>query len=230
MAVPFMSNHDLEDLEIAYRYTPVIRLDHREPFLPSRVGVTLFWQREKSPSFPGLVVEIPSSGTCAIEYAIWWDWDIQHLYELEHIWVSVASDGKIVAVAGSWHGTYRRFARWEEENGHPVLYSQPGKHAFAADPRDFPRLRTVFACTFGAGNMGLLVKPEFTQDLSPIKSKYIDRLIRGYLRRFAFVPSFRFDQEVRFPREALMSWEELRTYIPKRIRAVVSQLLEDQRC
>ncbi|MEM4500599.1 MAG: hypothetical protein QW512_00515 [Thermofilaceae archaeon] len=163
-----------------------------------------------------------------MEYAIWWDWDIQHLYELEHVWIAVGNRSRLVAVEGSWHGTYRHFRNWQEEDGHPVIYSQPGKHAFAPDPKDFPRVRTWLACTVGAGSMGLLVKDMFAEALSPLKSRNTDRLIRGYLRRFAFVPSFRFDQEMRFPREAFISWDDLRTYIPDRIRAVISKLVEDQ--
>ena len=31
-----------------------------------------------------------------IEYAVYMDYDIQHLYELEHMWVAVGEDGTTV--------------------------------------------------------------------------------------------------------------------------------------
>lgn len=226
MAVPSAQKLDFEDLALARRHAPIIRFDYREPFLPSRVGVTLFWQCGRSPSFPGLVVDIPSRAVCTIEYAIWWDWDIQHLYELEHVWVSVGEGGELVAVKGSWHGTVRRFPNWQEEDGRPILFSQPGKHAFAADPRDFPKWSTICACTIGAGIMGLLVKDLFAAELSSLKSKANDRLIRRHLRRLSFWPTFRFDQVYLFSDDALMSWEKLREYIPDRVAEVIRRLKE----
>lgn len=214
-------------LELAIRYAPILRFDHREPFLPTRVGVTLFWETRRSPSFSRTVV-IPKGAKYILEYAIWWDWDIQHLYELEHVWVAVSSDSRLVAVEGSWHGSVHQFHHWQEDGGHPILYSQPGKHAFVPSPKNFPRVCTWLACTVRVGSMGLLVKDIFAEALLPLKSGGTDRLIRSYLRRFAFTPSFQFDQEFRFPRDAFMSWDELRDYIPERIRAVISELVEDR--
>lgn len=212
-----------DERERALKHAPIIRFDEREPFLPARAGVTVFREPEKSPSFPR-VVDVPKNAAYTIEYAIWWDWDIQHLYELEHVWVSVGEAGKLVAVEGSWHGRSRCFQNWQEEDEHPVLFSQPGKHAFAVDPQDFPKWSTILACTIGAGSMGLLVKELFAAELSPFKSKTIDRLIRRHLRHLAFWPMFRFNKIYRFPDDAFMSWHELREYIPKRVREVVIQL------
>ena len=89
-----------EELKLARRHVPILRLDRREPFLPSRVGVTVFWEPGESPSFPRMVT-VPRGADCVIEYAIWWDWDIQHLYELEHVWVAVEKGGRVVAVEAS---------------------------------------------------------------------------------------------------------------------------------
>src|SRR5690606_40547573 len=67
-------------------------LDRMEPFRPVAVGYHVFYESGPSPSFPR-VVELgePAPARCqaVIEYAFWWDWDIQHLYELEHAWVYV---------------------------------------------------------------------------------------------------------------------------------------------
>lgn len=221
------SKLDPKTLELALQHAPILKFDRNEPFFPSCVGVTLFLKPSRSPSFPRTVV-IPAEAEYVLEYAVWWDWDIQHLYELEHIWVGVGKSGQVITVEGSWHGTYRSFKNWQEEDGHPIIYSQPGKHAFASDPKDFPRLRTWLACTAWAGNMGLLVKDMFAEPLRPLKSRRTDQLIRGYLRHFAFEPSFRFDKEVRFSQQMIVSWDEMRIYIPQRIKAVIAELLKSE--
>jgi hypothetical protein len=43
-----------------------------------------------------LVVEGEAEAALAIEYAIWWDWDIGHLYELEHVWVYLDADRQVI--------------------------------------------------------------------------------------------------------------------------------------
>ena len=78
-----------------------------EPFLPLVVGYTVFREAAKSPSskFP-----IDPEGGIAIEYAIWWDWDIQHLYELEHVWVYLDADENLLKVEASAHGAKSPFS------------------------------------------------------------------------------------------------------------------------
>src|SRR5689334_11010671 len=91
---------DAADYDLARRHAPRLRFDRSEPFLPSVVGYTVFRQAGQSPSFPREVT-LPARAALAIEYAIWWDWDIQHLYELEHIWVYLDAGEQIVAVDAS---------------------------------------------------------------------------------------------------------------------------------
>ena len=70
-----------------------------------------------------------------IEYGIWWDWEIQHLYELEAAWVYVG-DGSVLRVEASWHGRFHEMlieGKPPLRGQRPVLYSQPGKHAFAPE-------------------------------------------------------------------------------------------------
>jgi hypothetical protein len=75
--------------ELAALYAPLLRFDQREPFLPLAAGYTIFGQSGPSPSFPRTIEVGP--GEQVVEYAIWWDWDIVHLYELEHVWVYLDS-------------------------------------------------------------------------------------------------------------------------------------------
>ena len=96
------------DRALAERHAPVIQFDKNEPFLPSVVGYTIFRQSAASPSFPR-DIQLRDRAQFVIEYAIWWDWDIQHLYELEHVWVYV-DGGEVVDIEASWHGKFNPHA------------------------------------------------------------------------------------------------------------------------
>lgn len=49
---------------------------------------------------------VPAKGSFVIEYAIYWDWDIGHHYDLEHLWVYIGADGEVEKFEGSAHGLY----------------------------------------------------------------------------------------------------------------------------
>ena len=85
------SPQDDEARALAACYAPVLRFDAREPFLPLAAGYTIFRHTGTSPSFQrGRQIELVPEGqppaSFAIEYAIWWDWDIGHL--LVHTYLS----------------------------------------------------------------------------------------------------------------------------------------------
>ena len=148
------------DHALALRHAPRIRFDAREPFLPSVVGYTVFRESAPSPSFPREIT-LPPSAACAVEYAVWWDWEIQHLYELEHVWVYLDADEQVVAVDASWHGGYHPMLDDQGnpplESGRAVVHSEPGKHAFAPSPAWLlERGRTTKAsCGLRSGVMGV---------------------------------------------------------------------------
>jgi hypothetical protein len=154
--------------ELAVTYAPLIRFDAREPFFPTVAGYTIFTGEADSPSADYVVGR---SGlprwTQAIEYAIWWDWDITHLYELEHVWSYVDARGELVAAEGSWHGQARALrlagGTLPHKDAHPVVCSQPGKHAFAPAPDWFEDIRAQAEADAGpdAGKDGVLVKPVY---------------------------------------------------------------------
>lgn len=123
----------LDDAALAARYAPILRFDEREPFLPVAVGYQVARAESDSPSFPRRFDRLYPGSPFArvIEYAIWWDWDIQHLYELEHVWVTGDAADQARLVEGSWHGGYLPLGPVAQRNGRPVVYSQPGKHALA---------------------------------------------------------------------------------------------------
>jgi len=211
---------------LAERHAPILYLDEAEPFQPERVGYTVFHRDRASLSFPR-TVEVRPPVVAVIEYAIWWDWDIGHLYELEHVWVHVDKDGQIVRVEGSWHGGYNEMSvdgATPQEDGHPVLYPEPGKHALAPSAEWHTRRKhdVVLACTRLAGAGG--VWENVLYGFPEVKSPRTDRLVRTYLRRRAFMPTFQFTRRFEITGDILVSWRQLEREIPTRLRSWVNHL------
>jgi len=86
---------------LAERYAPQLMLDLAEPYRPHAYGWTIFRAPAKSPSSK---FDVEPAGAFTIEYAIYYDWDIGHLYDLEHVWVHVGEDGSVIKVEASSHG------------------------------------------------------------------------------------------------------------------------------
>ncbi len=216
---------------LAARYAPILKFDVNEPFLPSAVGYTIFRETTASPSFPRrieLAIEGESEAALAIEYAIWWDWDIQHLYELEHIWVYLDVDGRVIRGEASWHGGHHNMAvngKLPLTGDRLTLFSEPGKHAFAPirdwlDDR-FPI--TQRSCTRHAGRGGVWITPLF-KGIIDEKTPQADRLVHTYLEKYAFEPTMEFTQTHQIPAEALVPWPALFQWIPQRVAWWVSEL------
>lgn len=218
------------DFDLAARYAPVIKFDAREPFLPSAVGFTVFRADGASPSFPRRVQlaapDRPSAAT-AIEYAIWWDWDIGHLYELEHVWVYQDARGHVVWSEASWHGGYNAML----VDGTPLpgerltVYSEPGKHAFASSPESLKGRTQItrHSCGPAAGWMGVHVTPLF-EGVITARNPLANRLVLTHLKRLAFDPSFDFSQSFPIAPDLLVPWPALQTWIPGRVAWHVAEL------
>ena len=227
--------HDLDrriassgDHESALRFAPVLRFDRREPFFPSVVGYSIFRQDDRSASFPREIA-LGEGVALVIEYAIWWDWDIQHLYELEHVWVNVGVDGDIVGVEASWHGRFNPM-RAEDggpplQDGRPVLYCEPGKHAFAPTPARLlgRRAKTTASCGIHAGKMGVHVTPLFAGIIDQRKPLQ-NRLVHTYLERLRFEPSYDFSQRFDLREAVFVPWGSLYHWIPGRVIACLESL------
>lgn len=220
------AKQDPQALSLAERYAPRIYFDRREPFLPVAVGYTIFTCDGLSPSFPRLIGLAPPA-RLAVEYAIWWDWDITHLYDLEHVWVYAGEGGKVVYAEGSWHGRYRPLVadgRVPLEGDHTVVYAEPGKHAFHPTPDIPTELRRFIRqrCGEEAGEDGLLVTSLFEGRI--VKTPEADRLASAYLQSRAFEPTFAFTRSFAVEGAILLPWASLREWIPKRIRWWLEQL------
>ncbi|MBN1979329.1 MAG: hypothetical protein JW918_18180 [Anaerolineae bacterium] len=226
---------DAEERALAARYAPILRFDAREPFLPLAAGYTLFRQSGPSPSFSrGRQVELTPAdqppASLAIEYAVWWDWDIGHLYELEHAWVFVDAEGRAVRGEASWHGGYhdmRHDGTLALEGDHLTIYSEPGKHAFAPIPAWFEeRRRSKRSETSAlAGASGVLLAPYIADavQVTPLKN----RLVHTYLSRHAFEPSWDFSQVFRFAPEMLVPWPALRDWMGARVNGCLDRLARE---
>lgn len=221
---------------IARTYVPHLRYDRAEPFALVGVGYTLYggsgketagsFGREAGRRSPSCsrIIQAPSGGT-AIEYAFYYDFDIQHLYDLEHAFVYLDREGKIAGVESSFHGKFlnsRIDGVTGYEGSHPVLYVQPGKHALLPAPEYFQLvIDRDTACSTNAGMGGFLIAPMFEGRL--FTDEGLDRKVEAYIRRnYAFEPAWEFTAESpdgRRTEELLMPYEELEEQIVERLRS-----------
>jgi len=212
------------DRDLAAAYAPILLLDAREPFAPLTVGYTVFRRSVHSPS-AHRYIELERRGKGAadtvIEYAIWWDWDITHLYELEHVWVYLDTNGEVIHAEGSRHGRYRKMLA----NGAPpltgsrlTLFVEAGKHSLAPTRRSIEALApfTRKLCLHHAGLEGVLVTWLF-KGIIRAKSPEADRLVHTYLERYAFDPSLEFSRAYPIPAASLVPWPALFAWIPRRV-------------
>ncbi|MFC0215527.1 hypothetical protein ACFFK0_24335 [Paenibacillus chartarius] len=215
------------DRELAAKYAPVLYLDEAEPFVPVQIGVTALRPGDRSPSF-NREFRHPSGhqGITIIEYAIYWDYDIQHLYELEHVWVYIDGGGRVIDGESSFHGKYLRTLLPDrsnlEDETHIRLYAQPGKHAFMPKVDYFALVpNLVECCTVDAGKDGLTVNRMLSDRIR--SSPEIDRRVEEHLRSLAFVPSMRFRRHP-LASDMFVEWPELLGQIPERLAACLAEI------
>jgi len=218
-----------DDLDLAARYAPWIYFDEAEPFFPLVVGYTIFTTERQSPSFLRRIQrDWRPEWTTAIEYAIWWDWDIGHLYELEHVWVYLDKAGKLVWIEASSHGAYASMllddGSQPRVGDHPLVFSQPGKHAFSPTPHWFEMFRDMVRAETSsrAGSSGVLVKPEYARQVP--KNPDVDTRVSAWLRKQAFQPTLRFTNLFKVEANILVPWPVLDTWIPQRVNWWIGQI------
>jgi len=233
-----------EDLNLARRHAPVVWFDEREPFLTQLVGYSVLREPGPSPSFDGYLSFTPEIGgvpgftagkrlegvAAVIEYALWTDWDIQHLYELEHVWSYVSDDGRLLYAEASWHGgsgPLLQDGRLSREGERPVAYAQPGKHAMAPDPGVFNAFdirRREYARPAGplAAKDGLLIGEPIAGRLE--KTPRRDALANAFPRRHAFEPSFRFTRRWDALHAPWLTIDQLLADVPSRLESLLADL------
>ncbi|SEA82255.1 hypothetical protein [Paenibacillus sp. 276b] len=220
-----MTMTEQEMLETAISYAPVLMFDRNEPFYPDFVGVSILDQSGPSPSFQREIHFPVEAVQYVIEFSIWWDYEIGHLYEMEHVWIYVGHDGEVVDCEASFHGRVLRGLLKDRVNvvgRHVCLYSQPGKHAFSPIPVVFELLPDLYsAAGANAGCDGLLVNEMFKGYFQT--NEEIDASVRSFLQTKAFVPSMEFEEFLLEP-SLFMPWQQLFTMIPERIESRLREL------
>ncbi|SMY07269.1 HAD family hydrolase [Flavimaricola marinus] len=222
-----LQNGSGADFDLAHRHRPLLRMDVAEPYAPVAMGYTLFRTPDHSPSSK---FEITPKASLCTEYAIWYDWDIGHLYDLEHVWVHLDASDQVVAVEASFHGQrvpmdlaggLPRIA-----DGRPVLYIEPGKHAHWADGIAMAALAGTKLCTLCGAQAGIdgvhRGNPFFEAEAYQI-TPLMDRLAQRKMQRDSFVPRFCFSRSGDDTPVMLTDWAALAAWIPSR----VSMLMQD---
>ena len=219
----------MNDLWLAEKYAPIVHFERGETIPLRRVGYSVFREEARSDSFPKRTV---APGLCGlvIEYAFYWDFDVQHMYDLEHIWVWVAADGRVTRAEGSFHGKF--LTLWEPEMPfalamdatHVHAFCQPGKHAFLPEGRLF-RLAPGWreSCNAQSGGAVLVGGPfHGLYQATPEEDERCARYIREH---FAFEPTLYFDRGAALSEELLRPWEALKVWIPARISQLLGELI-----
>lgn len=210
------------------KYAPKLLFDRNEPFYPVRIGVTELKDGDPSPSFRRRFTFDSADIDYVLEYAIYWDYDIQHLYELEHVWVYINKDGTVGDAEASFHGRYLKSLLPDRSNldGTQVrLYSQPGKHAFSPMPELFELVPGYRTCTDRDAGLDGLTIPEWF-DKRPETNAETNARVRLYLyNRFRFVPDGIFEEyEYERPQELFVPWQTLFEEIPNRIEHELAKI------
>ncbi|WP_237155265.1 HAD family hydrolase [Oryzibacter oryziterrae] len=216
------------DGDIAVRHRPLLRLDDREPFRPLVFGWAVYHGPARSLSSK---FEIRPQAAYVAEYAVWYDWDIQHLYDLEHVWVHAEADGTVVAVEASQHGQRLAMRRADGslplEGMRPLLVSEPGKHAHWPEPDALiaASRRIEGQCgRDGAGLEGVHLGNRFAEAGRFSASRFDARLARLFLKRRAFQPAFSFSDSSDRHAPRLVAWGELDAWIPARVTDLIAGL------
>jgi len=189
--------NSLDRREIALKYLPQFMADEREPFPIQAVGYSIYTNNNKSLSCNRLLKWNKSNIQFVVEYAVFFDFDIQHLYDLEHVFVYVGVDGRIADIELSFHG---KFIRGMIEgitqivmDTHPVVFMQPGKHAMMAAPQYFQLcIGLNESCDEWSGADGFLIAPMFEKTL--FTDEMIDKKVEQFLKEnYAFTPAMKFE-------------------------------------
>lgn len=216
----------MTDYEIVLRYAPLIHFDQNETIPLRAVGYTLCRKSAPSDSFPKRNLLVGGRCALVIEYAYYWDYDIQHMYDLEHIWVSVDADGQVMGAEGSFHGgflpLYMPGALPPEDGTHVHAFCQPGKHAFVGMGEVFRAMPFWKECCQEMAGGRVLVGGPFGGAYTPTQED--NRRCNVYIKNhLTFEPTLRFTQEAPCG-VPYMPWEELKARIPQWVRAECDRL------
>jgi len=234
-------------------YAPIIFMDKKEPIKIKKVGYEIYTENgANSKSFNRNFDFENYKGTVkVIEYAYYLDYDIQHLYDLEHIWIYVDKAENIVGAEGSYHGRFlnaivpdltsiHKKNELNEElivkrgksaeivypkGSRLIMYSQPGKHAMLCSPKVMYLYTELFeSCGRLAGIHGLDAPERYLKDIQ-ITDEENEKVVKYIREHFSFEPSMEFE-EVSIPETDYMPWDELAEQIPIFIKDQLNNILD----
>ncbi|WP_019639751.1 hypothetical protein [Paenibacillus fonticola] len=211
---------------LALHHIPQMLIDENEPFRPVRVGVSILTETGPSPSFKReLEVDGQRIGL-VIEYAVYWDYDIQHLYDLEHMWIYLSPEGDVVDCEASFHGRYLKGIAPGKTNVDPdgriSLFVQPGKHAYSPLRELFDLLPDLHAVTGPLAGKDGVLEPKMLQGTFKT-SPDADELAVEHLRTFRFDITGTYIP-LEWEADMLVTWDELKAEIPVRMNQLLNSL------
>ncbi len=173
-----------------------------------------------------------------IEYAIFYLTDIQHVYDLEHVWVYLDKNDNPLAVRGTQHGMvvylYGFHKPVNMKNGHPILIVSPGKHAHYTNANQL-HAKILTAANRNPGTNGMYRIQFFTnEEWKEVQKVYPGKIkLRLYYDiNYSYTPSFRFRTYL-IPKRSntrkfgqLVPWDDLRSFIPKTIISHLKHIKE----
>lgn len=223
--------HTLSDAQLAQDYLPLIYFDENETIPLDSIGYTVVRHTAPSPSFRR-VIEVPGDALCVIEYAYFWLYDIQHMYDLEHIWVTVDKRGGVKSAMGSFHGRYLMLYDPAMPFAKPPCgtrihaFCQPGKHAFLPDGALFSLIPDYLsACNINAGGGVLVGGPyEKTMRYTQTQNELSTRYIRARLT-FSPAQKYRLSPCADVPP---VPWHTLYLDIPKKIALELERIANEE--
>jgi hypothetical protein len=155
-----------------------------------------------------------------LEYAVYYDSDIQHIYDLEHIWVYLNPINQPIAVKATRHGMFvTQYATPEKiafKGSHPIVYADPGKHALHTKPKTMRKNILKAVNTRMAGTQGVYPIHFFTNEQwQRIQPHYPGRkkCFIYFQEVVAHEPKFKFSKFRIFQRPDLMAWDDLKEKI-----------------
>ena len=211
---------------LAEKYAPILQMYGKEPFKIVGVGYTLYENAKRSASCTRMIDPAQYGAEYCIEYAYYYDYDIQHLYDLEHIWVYVDDAGNICGCEHSFHGKFFHVTTTSGElqldDGRPVVYVQPGKHALMPQAKGFETLVDYRdACGVAAGADGILT-PDIIPGM-PAHTAWQDKVVGNYIKEhFSFVPAGSYTKWD--DKTVLLPWSELCAKIPERVEREIKKI------
>ena len=220
---PVPAAADDADFQLAAAYAPILLATADEPYPPQVYGYSVV--RRQTPSLSSKFLLAPR-GAAVIEYAVWYDYDIGHLYDLEHVWVHLDADGTVLLVEASRHGNRRDMAGCAFEGKHPILAVETGKHAH------WPTVEAMapahgfitVACDRLAGEEGVHLGNKFAETGLYSVTPFEHRLARLKMGADRLRPDFSKWQSFSTETIRLVPWPSLADWIPRRVRHLVDGL------